>query len=100
MLEEFHLRIEETGIISSIIICGFFYGGPYSLMGTAIPINLGNSSILKKYSNGRGAIISLSESFGQFCCGISLVIVPLVGIRYLHVAGAVYSGISAFLLLG
>lgn len=42
LLEEFHRKIYEKEIITGIIVCAFFYGGPYSLMGTAIPIGLGN----------------------------------------------------------
>jgi hypothetical protein len=42
LLESFHLKVYEIEIIFGIIVCGFFYGGPYSLMGTAIPIALGN----------------------------------------------------------
>lgn len=36
------MKIFEAGIIALIIICAFFYGGPYNLMSTAIPIVLGN----------------------------------------------------------
>ncbi len=42
LLESFHLQVYEVEIILLIIICGLFYGGPYSLMSTAIPITLGN----------------------------------------------------------
>jgi hypothetical protein len=40
------------------------------------------------------------EGFGQLCCGISLVIVPTIGIENIHSAGATYCGMAALLLTG
>ncbi len=42
LLEEFHHNVYEVEIIVSLVICGLFYGGPYGLMSTAIPISLGS----------------------------------------------------------
>ncbi len=42
LLESFHLDIYKVEIILGIIFCGLFYGGPYGLMSTAIPITLSN----------------------------------------------------------
>jgi len=42
LLEGFHQKIYEVWIIVGIFLCAIFYGGPYSLMSTAIPIALGN----------------------------------------------------------
>lgn len=42
LLEQMHLKIYETKIIIGIVLSALFFGGPLSLMGTAIPIALGN----------------------------------------------------------
>lgn len=100
LLEEFHRKVFEIEIIVGIIVCALFYGGPYSLMGTAIPIGLGNQPEVSQYENGRSAIISLVEGFGLFFSGISLLLLPLWGVDSINVTAACYCGIAAFLLLG
>lgn len=81
-----------------LIGCAFFYGGPYNLMSTAIPILLGSQPQVAKYTNGKGAVISLMEGYGQFFCGISLLVVPLFDVRNINAAGAVYCAIGVILL--
>jgi len=68
-------------------------------MSTAIPIALGNQKEVKDLKNAKGTIISLMEGFGQLCCGISLLIVPAFGVDNIHIAGAVYCSVAAFLLI-
>jgi succinate-acetate transporter protein len=92
--------VYKIEIILLIIVCGLFYGGPYSLMSTAIPITLGNQEEVKQYKNGRSAIISLVEGYGLFFSGISLILIPAFGISNIHIVGACYCSIAAFLLLG
>jgi hypothetical protein len=99
-LEEFHLQIYEVEIILGIVLCALFYGGPYSLMSTAIPIALGNQPEVKQYENGRSAIISLVEGFGMFFSGISLLLLPFWGIEEINLVAACYCGAAALLLLG
>jgi hypothetical protein len=97
-LEEFHSKIYETRIVMLIITCGFFYGGPYNLMSTAIPILLGSQPAVQQYANGKGMIIALMEGYGQLFCGISLLLVPLFKVANLNAAGAAYC-LAALLLL-
>ncbi len=97
-LEEFHNKIYRIEIIFCLITCAFFYGGPYNLMSTAIPIMLGSQPEVEKYSNGKGAIISLMEGYGQFFCGLSLLIVPLFDVKNINAAGSIYCAFAVVLL--
>jgi hypothetical protein len=97
-LEEMHSKFYETRIAIFLFSCGLFYGGPYNLMSTAIPIVLGNQKEVKYYSNGKGMIISLMEGYGQFFCAISLLLVPLFKVANIHAAGSVYCLIAMILL--
>lgn len=59
LLEEMHLKIYKLEIILALIACGLFYGGPYNLMSTAIPIELSSQAEVARISNGKSSIISL-----------------------------------------
>lgn len=67
-------------------------------MSTAIPIILGSQKEVVKYSNGKGAIISIMQGYGHLFCGISLVLVPLFKVRNISAAGAVYCACGLLLL--
>ena len=51
-------------------------GGPYSQLGTAVPVMLGHSEEIKRKPGAKACIIALMEGFGQFMCGVSVLIVP------------------------
>jgi hypothetical protein len=76
------------------------YGGPYNVISTAIPIKLGSQKSVTKFKNGKAAIISLMEGFGQFACGVSIIIVPTFGVQNIHIAGCVYCCLAALILIG
>jgi hypothetical protein len=52
------------------------------------------------YSNGKGTIIALMEGYGQFFCGISLLIVPLIAVESINIIGAIYCALGVILLGG
>jgi hypothetical protein len=68
-------------------------------MSTAIPIKLASQRSIADVTNARAAIISIMEGFGQFGCGISIILVPTFGIARIHIAGAIYCFVAAILLL-
>jgi hypothetical protein len=41
-LEELHIKPRDFEVAITVVICGIFYGGPYNLISTAVPIMLGS----------------------------------------------------------
>lgn len=83
-----------------IILTAVLVGGPYNQMGTAVPLKLGARQDIKDRPGAKAAIISLMESFGQFMCGVSVLIVPSVGVLKLHLMASAYCFLSVVLLCG
>ena len=82
-----------------IIFTAILVGSPYNQMGTAVPLKLGERSDIKNRPGAKAAIISLMESCGQFMCGISVLIVPSIGVLKLHLLGSAYCLFAVILLV-
>ena len=63
-----------------MIVTGLIVGGPYNQMSTAVPVMLGNKEEIRSKPGAKTCIISLMEGFGQFMCGVTVLVVPSIGI--------------------
>ena len=59
---------------------------------------LGHSEEIRRKPGAKACIIALMEGFGQFMCGISVLIVPEIGVINLHLMALVYCILAAILL--
>lgn len=57
-MEGIHLSNAEVEIMVMTIFCGLVYGGPFTLIGTCIPVMLGEIPEIKKHKGSKAAIIS------------------------------------------
>lgn len=97
-LDEMHRRPHEIQVLVLIVLTAILVGVPYNQMGTAVPLSLISREDIKKIPGAKGAIISLMESFGQLMCGISVLIVPSIGVLKLHLMGSAYCFLAVILL--
>jgi small basic protein len=98
-LEEVHLHPSETSVIILILTCGLIFGGPFTLMSSSIPLLLSEKPEIRNIPGAKAAIVSAMEGYGLLFCGISLLIVPTVGVIDLHWVASLYCTISAAILL-
>ena len=75
-LEKISTHPDEFETFTLIILTGLVTGGPYNQLGTAVPVMLGHSEEISKIPGAKACIIALMEGFGQFMCGVSVLIVP------------------------
>ena len=94
-----HSRPHEFEVLILIVMTALLIGSPYNQMGTAVPIKLGERSDIKERKGAKAAIISLMESCGQFMCGISVLIVPSIGVLKLHLMGSAFCFLSVIFLV-
>ncbi len=81
-------------------ICGILVGIPYNQLGTSVPFKLAENPEVCHRPKAKSAIISLMESFGQIMCGISILIVPAIGVRRLHYMAGALCFASVLMLSG
>jgi len=67
-------------------------------MSTSIPIALSEKPAIKEYPGAKAAIISAMEGYGLFFSGISLLIIPEIGVIDLHWIASLYCAIAAIIL--
>lgn len=87
-------------VLLLVVICGILVGGPYNQLGTAVPLKLSEDPFIRNKPKAKSTIISLMESFAQAACGISVLIVPNIGIIRLHYMAGALCFISVGLLVG
>ena len=68
-------------------------------MNTSIPLYLSEKTEIIKYPGAKAAIISAMEGYPLLFCGVSLLIVPAIGVIDLHWLACAYCVISAAILL-
>ena len=82
-----------------IMACGLVFGGPFTVMNTSIPLFLSEKPAIKQFPGAKAAIISAMEGYPLLFCGVSLLIVPAVGVINLHWMACLYCITSALILL-
>lgn len=82
-----------------IIACGLSYGGPFTLMSTSIPLLLSEKPEIREYPGAKAAIVSAMEGYGLLFCGISLLVIPTIGVIDLHWIASLYCSIAAVILM-
>jgi len=68
-------------------------------MNTSIPLYLSEKPEVNKFPGAKAAIISAMEGYPLLFCGISLLIVPAIGVIDLHWMASLYCVISGGILL-
>lgn len=98
-LESVHLYPNESEVTIVIVACGLIYGGPFTLMTSSIPLLLSERPQIRDLPGAKAAIVSAMEGYGLLFCGVSLLIIPVVGIIDLHWIASCYCAIGALILL-
>jgi MFS family permease len=98
-LEEVHLYPNEIEVIVLVVACGLTFGGPFTLMSTSIPLLLSEKPAVRDEPGAKAAIISAMEGYGLLFCGVSLLIIPAVGVIDLHWIASFYCFMAAAILL-
>ena len=98
-LEEIHLYPNDIEVIILVTVCGLIFGGPFTVMNTSIAIFLSEKPAIRNIPGAKAAIISAMEGYGLFFSGISLLIIPVIGVIDLHWIASLYCGIAAGILL-
>lgn len=87
-------------MIFLIVSCGLLFGGPYTLITTSIPLYLSERPAIKAFPGAKAAIVSAMEGYGLLSCGVSVLIIPTIGVIDMHWFTFSYCFIAATILLG
>lgn len=98
-LESVHLYPNETEVIIVVVACGLIYGGPFTLMTSSIPLLLSEKPKIRDLPGAKAAIVSAMEGYGLLFCGVSLLIIPAIGVVDLHWIASCYCAIGGLILL-
>lgn len=100
LLEGMHVHSNQLAIIGLIAICGILVGIPYNQLGSSVPLKLSESPDIRNLPLAKPTIISLMESVAQVVSGLSILIIPSIGVMKLHyMAGGLCFG-AVVLLVG
>lgn len=98
-LQKLNEKIYEIEMAIAIVVSSLAFGIPYNMLNTAVPIMLGEKPEIKNRPGAKSTIISLMEGFGMGFCAFSILIVPLIGVDYIHLVLFVYSLVGVLILL-
>lgn len=68
-----------------MFLIGFFTGGPYNVIGSAIAVDLGQQPNLKNFTNAVSVISALVEGSAAVFSALSQILVPLINLNYMFV---------------
>ena len=97
-LEEIH-HPNEIEIVLLIVASGLSFGAPFTVMRTSIPLLLSEKRVIMMQRGSKAALISTMEGYGMLFCGVSLLIIPSVGVLDLHWVASAYCLLAALVLL-
>ncbi|EAR85561.2 MFS transporter (macronuclear) [Tetrahymena thermophila SB210] len=82
-----------------VLLIGICLGGPYTMLGGAIAIDLAQQPEVKHYKNITALLAGIIEGFGSFVAAFVQIIIPLFGQKYIFLLFTFSCLFSSFFLL-
>ncbi|KAL4488545.1 hypothetical protein ABPG72_013113 [Tetrahymena utriculariae] len=82
-----------------VFLIGICLGGPYTMLGGAIAIDLAQQPEVKQYKNATALLAGIIEGFGSFVAAFVQIIIPFFGQKYIFLLFTFSCLFSSFFLL-
>ncbi|KAL4443209.1 hypothetical protein ABPG74_002276 [Tetrahymena malaccensis] len=82
-----------------VLLIGICLGGPYTMLGGAIAIDLAQQPEVKQYKNVTALLAGIIEGFGSFVAAFVQIIIPFFGQKYIFLLFTFSCLFSSFFLL-